>query len=70
MDVVDPAREPLDELELAMRGSLVLRRGQRIHDVMPGPRVTVRGTVPSLEPEDEPGIQETMDCRVKPGNDR
>jgi hypothetical protein len=46
--------------------------------VMPGPRVTVRGTVPSLEPEDDPGIHGSnrptassgsMDCRVKPGND-
>jgi hypothetical protein len=46
--------------------------------VMPGPRVTVRDTVPSLEPEDDPGIHGSyrptaasgpMDCRIKPGND-
>jgi hypothetical protein len=47
--------------------------------VVPGPRVMVRSVVPSLEPEDDPGIQSSnratasrgsMDCRVKPGNDR
>jgi hypothetical protein len=45
--------------------------------VMPGPRVMVRGVVPRLEPEDDPGIhgsnratpRHPMDCRVKPGND-
>ena len=46
--------------------------------VMPGSRVIVRGTVPSPEPEDDPGIHGSnqatpprgaIDCRVKPGND-
>jgi hypothetical protein len=46
--------------------------------VMPGPRVMVRGVVPRLEPEDDPGIHGSnratalrcfVDCRGKPGND-
>jgi hypothetical protein len=46
--------------------------------VMPGSRVTDRGTVPGLDPEDDPGdhgssrataSRGNMDCRVKPGND-
>jgi hypothetical protein len=45
--------------------------------VMPGPRVIVRGIVPSLEPEDDPRshgsdrvtTRPPMDRRVKPGND-
>jgi hypothetical protein len=46
--------------------------------VMPGSRVTDRGTVPGLEPEDGPGVHGSiratasrgrMDCRLQPGND-
>ena len=46
---------------------------------MPGPRVSVLGTVPSLEPEDDPGIHfsgQAWACgwiagssQVEPGND-
>ena len=45
----------------------------RVLLVTPGPRVTVRSAVPSLEPEDDRGSTRQagpVDCRVKPGRVR